>query len=210
MPASSDNGQAPARSAVCVTSPPHLTDDDREWFIPELGRGARRALRPGEHVAADHPLVVQYPGFFQPSSEPVDCWPQGVLTQEAAKRQQAEQMRLASRPARRVTPCCIRCGQEHDQSVILLDQPTQLALISALSAVEDGDSEAWADRHRIEAQFSAMAKASKDQQDELVRIEAEFRASHPSCPEGTEPMPEPDVPDRVPLQWRLPGVRTLG
>lgn len=210
MAASEGGDQAPARSAVCVTSPPHLTDDEREWFVPTGGRGGRRAIRVGEHLAPDEPLVLEYPQHFSGSAEPVDCWPIGILSAEGRKRQQAEQLRLASHPARRITPCCARCGYEHVRSVVMHDKPSQLGLINVLSAIDDGDPDSWAERSRIEERFAVMARAAKEQEDELVRIEAEFRASHPQCPEGTPALEQPPVPDNVPLQWRLPGVRTLG
>jgi hypothetical protein len=197
------------RSKVVVTSPPHLIDDE-EFFIPELGRGNRRALRTGEHVAVDHPLAVAYPGHFEDSNEPPDAWAVPVLTAEARKRQQAAQMRLASHPARLVRPCCARCGAFSDDAVVMHDQPSVLGLTNALSALDEGDPDSWAETWRIETTFARAAKAFKEQEAELQRVEAEWRASHQQCPEGTPPIDEPTIPDNVPLQWRLPGVRTAG
>jgi hypothetical protein len=205
--ASKTGDQAPA-SAVCVTSPPHLTDDgDCEWFIYTGGRDGRRALQPGEHIAVDHPLAVQYPRCFRRSDEPPDAWPQSVLSREAARRQQAEQMRLASYPCRKVTPCCARCGAQSERSVVMADQPSQLQLVSALSDLEDHD---WSGRQAVETKFAKLAQDVKEQQDELVRIEAEWRNQHVTCPPGTPAMDEPKAPDNVPLTWRLPGIRSLG
>jgi hypothetical protein len=209
MPAAAErNGDQPARSAVVITSPPHLVGDT-EYFIPELGRGARRALRPGEHIAVDHPLAVEYPGHFTPSREPIDAWPQGVITEDARKRQQAEWTRHASRPARKITFVCTRCGLE-GASLITDDQPSQLALVNALSNVDENDPDGWAERSRIEQRFANAVKTYGEQQEALTSGEAAFRAAHLQCPEGTPVEDEPTVPDRVPLTWRLPGVRTLG
>lgn len=209
--ATASNGDQPAvvRSAVCVTSPPNLTDD-REWFVPMSGRDGRRPVQVGEHLPVDHPLVLAYPNHFQPSAEPPDCWPIGVPTREAREREQAERLRLAAHPARRIRPTCARCGAESEQSVLLFAMPSQLDLISELSGLDDYDPDSWAERLRIEDRYATQAKAVKDQEAELQRIEAAWRAEHPQCPEGTPPIEEPQVPERPAFHYRLPTIRTLG
>lgn len=202
--------RAAVRSAVCITSPPHLTDDGREWFVPLAGRDGRRAVQPGEHLPVDHPLALAwFAAHFTSSAEPPDCWPVGVLGEEGRKRQQAEQQRLTSSPARRVSFVCVRCNATAAQSVIVTDLPGQLDLINALSTVDESDADGWAQRQRIELRFAALARTAQEQTIELARAEAEWRASHQQCPPGTPPVEEPTVPERVPLSWRLPGVRTL-
>jgi hypothetical protein len=201
--------QATAHSAACVTSPPNLTDGT-EWFVPMPGRDGRRAVQVGEHLAVDHPLVLAYPERFAPSAEPVDCWPVGVADAETRKHQQAEQLRLAAHLARKVTPACARCGAESTDAVVVFDMPTQLDLLSSLSALDDYDPDSWAERWRIEARYAAMARTVKAQEDELRLAEAAWRAEHPRCPEGTPPLEEPQVPERPAFHYRLPAVRTLG
>jgi hypothetical protein len=212
VPASANGDRAATiRSAVCIAGPPPFTTDDGggtlEWFVPLLGRGARRAVRAGDHLAPGHALVLTYPGHFTESAEPPDCWPVGQPDADTRQQRQAEQLRLASHPARHVRPCCARCGAEHDQSVVMLQAPGQLDLINALSTLDDGDTESRSQRWRIEQEFASMARAAHDQTIELQRLEAEFRASHPRCPEGTAPMPRPDAPSFAPLFYRSPGVR---
>jgi hypothetical protein len=195
-----------------VTSPPHITSDEREWFIHTGGKpaeGNRRPLKPGEHVAVDCPLVLEYPGCFTPSREPVDTWPQGILTREATERRRAEQQRLSSYPCEKVTQACARCGFESEHSVILLDAPTQTDLVSALAELDDHDPESWSKRWTIENKLFGLAKAVMEQQAERERLKAEFRTQHPTCPEGTPPLPEPGkAPEDVPLLYRLPAFRT--
>jgi hypothetical protein len=205
----SDNGDRAAvvRSAACVASPPGLVDGT-EWVIPLPGRGQRRGVQVGEHVEVGHPLAVAFPGCFVDSAEPVDCWPIGLPSLETRKQREAEQRRLASHPCRKVTPACARCGAESEQSVIVFDQPTQLGLLEALSGLEDHDH---VGRYRIESKYGAMARAAQEQEAELQRVEAAWRAEHQQCPEGTDPMPEPQVPETIPwVPWRLNTVRTLG
>jgi hypothetical protein len=202
-------GDQPA-SAVVVSSPPPVTSDGKEWFVPELGRGARRAVRVGEHLVVDHPLAVEHPGCFAPSREPVDCWPTGVDDDETRKRQRIEWTRHASRPARKITFVCSRCHLE-GESLIVDDQPSQLGLINALAGVDDDDPDAWAERARIEQRFTTALQTYQQQQEALIVGELAFRSSHLQCPPDTAPVDdEPTVLDNVPLQWRLPGVRTLG
>jgi hypothetical protein len=207
-PASNGDRTAAARSAVVVDIPPLLTDG-HEWFVPEAGRGGRRGVRVGEHLAADHPLVLAYPEHFAASLEPVDTWPVGTADTDTRKRQQAERLRLAAHPARRIIPCCARCGAEAEESVVLFDQPTQLGLLSELSGLDDGDPASWVERQAIEDRYLTMARAAQEQEAELARVEAAWRAEHQQCPEGTALLPEPEVPERPPLFYRLPGVRTL-
>jgi hypothetical protein len=178
-----------------------------EFFVPELGRGARRAVRIGDHLVVDHALVAAYPNRFAPSAEPPDCWPVGVPDADTRKQRQAEQMRLASHPARHVRPCCARCGAESPDAIIMLDAPDQLSLINSLSGLDDGDPESWIERLRIEQEISALNRTAHEQTLELQRIEGEFRASHTRCPEGTPPMGQADAPTFVPLFYRSPGVR---
>jgi hypothetical protein len=204
----------PVRSAAVVRVPPHHTDRlTREWFCPAPatnGPGSgRRPLRVGEHLAADHPLVLAWPDHFAPSPEPPDCWPISVPSVEARKRAQAEQLRHASHPARKVTPCCARCGAE-GPSVVVFDQPTQLALISALAGLDDHAPEARGERWRIEQRFRVQALAHRDQERELAKVEAVWRLEHTTCPPDTPPMPEPQVPDNPPLFYRLASVRGGG
>jgi hypothetical protein len=199
--------EPPARSAAVLTPPPGLTDDgEREWFVPQAatnGPGSgRRALRVGDHLAPDHPLVTAWPDRFAPSAEPIDCWPVSVPSEEARRRQQAEQTRLASRPARKVTPTCARCGAEHPGSVIMTGQPTVLARLNALSGLDDGDPESRAERWRIEQEFRDAARAHADQQRQLTKLEAAFRASHQQCPDGTPELPEVKVPEELGIYYR--------
>jgi hypothetical protein len=209
--AASSNGQAPPLSYVAVAGPPPFTTDNDggvlEWFVPLLGRGARRAVRAGDHVPLDCGLVAGHPAFFQPSSEPPDVTPIGLPDDDTRKRQQAEQQRLAPTYGQKVTPCCPTCGTESEHAVILLPMPDQRALNNALSALDDGDPESWVERVRIEQEHESMAQAAHEQRLELQRLEAEFEASHPRCPEGTEPMPKPDTPTFVPLFYRTQGFR---
>jgi hypothetical protein len=157
----------------------------------------------------DHPLVLAWPDNFTPSAEPVDTWPVGTPSAETRKRQQAEQLRLASHPARRITPVCARCGAESETSVVLFDQPTQLDLISELSALDDGDPASHTERWRIEAHYAAMARAAQAQAIELQHAEGEWRSQHRWCEEGTPPMPEPQAPEHPALTYRSSRVRTL-
>jgi hypothetical protein len=200
-------GDQPA-SAVVVTSPPHVIGDT-EFFVHVGGRSevGRRALKPGEHVAVDCPLVLAYPQHFRDSNEPPDTWVEGVLSEEALKRQAAEQMRLAAHNGRRITPCCLRCGASSERSVLLQDQPSELDLINALSGIEDSD---WTERVRVERTFATLARAVTEQETALINAEAGWRTEHQQCPPGTPPMGEEPVPDNAPLQWRLPGVRSVG
>jgi hypothetical protein len=209
--AASSNGQAPPLSYVCVAEPPPFTTDDDggtlEHFVPELGRGARRAVRAGDHLPPGHALVAQHPGFFQASAEPPDCWPAAVPDDATRKQRQAEQQRLAPTYANKVVPCCPTCGAESEHAVILLPMPDQRALNNALSAVDDGDPENWVKRVRIEQEHASMAQAAREQRIEHQRLEAAFQASHPRCPEGTKPMPKPDTPTFAPLFYRTQGFR---
>jgi hypothetical protein len=207
----SDNGDRAtiARSAAVVTGPPGITDDGLEWFIPLPGRGNRRPVQVGEHLPTDHPLVLAYPAYFTPSQEPVDCWPLASASLERRKRQQADRMRLASHPCRKVTPACARCGAESPDSVVLFDQPRELDLIAELSGLDDHDADRATDGWAIEARYAAMARVWQEQTIELQRAEGAWRAEHQQCPEGTEPMPAPQLPERPALHLRLSGVRTL-
>jgi hypothetical protein len=205
----------PARSAAVVASPPHHTDDlTREWFCPAPatnGPGSgRRPLRVGDHIAADHPLVNEHPTYFAPSAEPVDAWPISVPSAEARKRQQAELLRLAAHPARKVTPVCARCGASSRRSVVMHDRPTQLALISELSGLDPHTPESRRERWAIEQRFAAMARAVADQERDLAEAEAAWRAEHLTCPEGTPELPAPQVPVDVPLFYRLGSIRGVG
>jgi hypothetical protein len=207
--AASNGDRAPTvRSAACISAPPGITDGgDTEWFIPLPGRGQRRSVQVGEHLPVDHALVLSYPSCFVDSAEPVDAWPVGLATIEARKRQQAERLRLASHPCRRVTPACARCGQESEHSVITFDQPAELDRNSELAGLDDHD---FAGRIQVENRYAAMARVWQEQQVELLRVEAAWRAEHQQCPEGTPPLPQPQVPENPPLHWRLSTVRTLG
>jgi hypothetical protein len=206
----------PPRSAAVVIPAPGLTDDGaREWFVPTAatnGPGSgRRPLRVGDHLDPNHPLVLAWPERFAPSAEPIDCWPMSVPSLEARKRAQAEQVRLAAHPARKVTPVCARCGAESEQSVLLFDQPTQLDRISALAGLDDGDPDARAERWRIEQTFRVMARAHRDQQRELTRAEAAWRASHQQCPPDTPELPAPPVPTTdLPLFYRTSHIAGSG
>jgi hypothetical protein len=202
--------QQQARSAAVAIPPPPITDD-LEWFAPTAatnGPGSgRRPLRVGDHLAPDHPLVLAHPTCFAPSGEPPDTWPISLPTDQARKRQQAEALRLAAHPARRITPCCARCGAESEQSVIMFDQPTQLGLLNALAGLDD-DPASRAERWQIEQTYRVMARAHRDQQRELTRLEAAWRISHQQCPDGTPELPGPPVPEHAPLFYR--NVRVAG
>jgi hypothetical protein len=201
--------RAAVRSAACVASPPLLADD-REWFIPEAGRGVRRGVRAGEHLEPGHPLAVAFPECFTASAEPVDCWPVGVPDEDARKRRQAEQLRLAPSLARRVTPVCLRCGAQSEQAVVLVDQPQALDLISELSGLVDHDPASITERLRIEGRYAEMARQHQERERELAVAENAWRTLHVACPEGTPELAAPSVPDHPALHYRLPTVRTLG
>jgi hypothetical protein len=192
------------RSMVCTAGISSLLDD-HEYVIPTGGRG-RRGVKVGDHLAADHPLVLANPGAFSPSPEPPDTWPIGVLTEEARVARQQQTVRLDPAWARRMTPVCRRCGHQSKQSVTLTDPPQATDLISALSALDDAD---LVGRARVEARFAAMARDHQAAAAELAAVEQAFRVEHPQCPEGTAPLPEPDVPASPPMFHRLPSIRTL-
>lgn len=205
-------GEKPAaRSAAVVRTPPHLTgqgDEQVEWFVSQVasnGPGSgRRELRVGEHIAADHPLALTWPDFFSPSPEPPDAWPISVPSLETRRRQQAEHTRRVAHHARRVTPCCARCGAQSPTAVIVTDPPTALALISELAGQDDAD---FAAHRHTEAKFAALARAAAAQARELADVEAEWRAQHRTCPEGSPEVPEPQVPEVGALHFRRVNVR---
>jgi hypothetical protein len=192
------------RSMVCISGVPILLGD-HEWFIPGPGR-VRRAVQPGDHLPADHPLVIAYPDSFAPSAEPPTAWPISLLTPEARERQQQATVRLDPYPTRKVTPCCLRCGAESETSVILLEVPKALDMNAELSGLDDSD---FRGRMAIEAKYAARARAAHEQTATLAHAEQQWRAEHVACPEGTPPLPEPKVPEEVPLFYRLDTFRTL-
>lgn len=199
-----------------VLVPPGLTDDgEREWFCPERAPegtrgGARRPIRIGDHLAADHPLVQAWPDRFAPSAEPVDTWPVAALSADALKRRQAEQARLAPILGRRATPTCLRCGAASGESVDLFDPPTALDLNSALAGLDDHDPASANERYRIQRTTYAAARLAQQRARELAEAEARFRLEHTACPEGTPPLPEPETPATMPLHYRLATIRGSG
>jgi hypothetical protein len=206
----------PTRSAAVLTPPPPLTDDGAtEWFVATLavdGPGSgRRGLRVSDHLDPDHPLVLAWPDHFTGSAEPVDCWPISLPTFEDRKRQQADQTRRASHPARKVTPVCARCGAESEQSVLVFDQPTELGRLNALAGLDPADPDSRSEAWRIERTFKAMARAHADQQRELTTAEAAFRISHQQCPDGTPELPQPPDPSAdLPLFLRSTRIAGVG
>jgi hypothetical protein len=197
-----------ARSMAVVTVPPHLTSDGREWFCPAGGRD-RRALRVGEHVAVDHPLALEHPTHFAASSEPPDAWPLGLPSLELRRAQEEAQRRLLPSLGRRVVPCCERCGAESPESVVLIDQPQAVVKIGLLAGIEPGP-DAGAEQYRIEQAFNNRARLYQQRGQQLAAAEARFRAQHTACPEGTEPMAEPETPAELPVFHRLTSVRSNG
>jgi hypothetical protein len=167
---------------------PGITDGgDREWFVPAGGRD-RRPVRVGDHIATDHPLVLEYPDHFVPSVEPVDCWPVGVLSEDARKRQEAERQRLAPSLARRVVPICSRCGASSEESVVMVDPPGAMDLHNALVGLDGTDA---AGRYRVEREVYARARLAQARKQELAAAERRWAEQHTACPEGTPPAVEP-------------------
>jgi hypothetical protein len=193
------------RSMVCITGVPRVLGD-YEYVV--LGQGRfRRAVQVGDHLPVDHPLVAAWPDSFGPSGEVADTLVVRRLTEEAEEQQRLLHVSLASHNARKLTPCCLRCGAESKESVVVLDQPQALEFNAELSGLDDGDH---AGRYRVEAKYAAMGRAWQDQQYAAAAAEQAWRAEHAECPEGTPPLPSPEIPEQPPLTWRLSTVRTRG
>jgi hypothetical protein len=197
--------QVDTQSMVAVDGVPGI-HGDFEWFIPLPGRGQRRTVRPGDHVPVGHELTAIWPDRFAPSAEPPDCWPIKVELEEVRQERERQRVHLTPHNTRAITPCCLRCGATSTHTVVMVDTPNALDLISALSGLDDSD---YRGRMQIEAKFAAAVRDSQARAEELRLAEQAWRSEHQACPYGTPPLPEPDVPEQVPLTWRLPSVRTL-
>jgi hypothetical protein len=195
--------------AVQAAGVPGITSDGMEWFIPAGGR-ERRPLRPGDHIAPDHPLVREYADRFVVSAEPINAWPVGLAGPELRKAQQAERQRLLPSPALKATPVCARCGAESSESVVLIDQPQAGVKIGLLAGLEDGDPDAGAERYRIEQTFANQARLFEQRKRDLAVAEARWREQHTACPPGTPEVERPAVPDDLPVMLRLATVRGNG
>lgn len=194
-----------ARSMVCIDGIGPVAAD-KLWFIPQPGRGGKRGIRIGDRLPIGHPVVLANPGRFAPSPEPVDAWPAGLLTDEARAAREAATVRLDPDWCQRVRPACRRCGAESATVVDLIDPPTPVDLVSAVSGLEDHD---YTGRAHVEAKFAQLAADSKASHDALAAAEQQWRVVHPQCPDGTPPLPEPAVPEQAPLFRRLESFRTL-
>jgi hypothetical protein len=197
---------AKTESMVALAGVPGV-HGDHEYFVPLLGRGQRRNVQQGDHVPVGHELVSIWPDLFGPSQEPPDCWPVAVELEEVRRERERQRVRNDPALARLVTPCCRRCGAQAPSGVVIIDAPNAVDLISALSDLDDHD---LVGRMQVERRFALLAQQARESTDQLAEAEQLWRLVHVECPEGTEPLPEPELPESAPLFRRLPAIRTLG